>query len=141
MQRGLQPEDVCMIYLDPWAAVTLMAVGDRHYSCRSGERSCRDVHGVPPSMRPRPCTMVYEAEEAVMTTVYLDIEPEWPLISRAVALGASVRAVFGRLRRGHERRAALRSLMALDDRVLRDIGIGRGEIEGALSARLGGGLP
>lgn len=43
---------------------------------------------------------------------------------------ATVAAVAGRLLRWHRRRITIVRLQELDDRILKDIGLGRGEIEG-----------
>jgi uncharacterized protein YjiS (DUF1127 family) len=44
---------------------------------------------------------------------------------------------FAGLRRWHRRRKAIAELGALDDRMLKDIGIGRGDIRGLVDAQLG----
>lgn len=56
-----------------------------------------------------------------------------PLVQSAIALiGATLRFVAAAIRRQHERRRAEAQLISLDDRMLKDIGLSRGEIMAAV---------
>lgn len=82
-----------------------------------------------------------------MSTVLKYAAPEWDSHigerGQAVSPGSVINfpqqnvktGVFSRLRRWRERRRAFADLMALDDRLLRDIGISRGEIRAAIIGR------
>jgi len=53
------------------------------------------------------------------------------------AAAGAVRAALGALRAGRNRRAALREILLLDDRMLRDIGLTRADARAAVDGTLG----
>ncbi len=69
----------------------------------------------------------------------IDYQGEDParLIGRALTSAINaVRAAAASLARWHKRRIAIRQLVALDDHILKDIGIRRGDIHSVAEARL-----